>query len=89
MPDARIEWRDVWLGGFATTLLFMAGKYAVAFYLGNSGVAKNFGAAGALAIVMLWAYFASMILLFGAELTQVWARRHGRRISPEPGAVEA
>ena len=88
MPDARIEWRDVWLGSLVTTLLFVAGKYAVAIYLGSSGVAGNFGAAGVLAILMLWVYFASMVLLLGAEFTQIWARRGGRQILPEPGAVE-
>jgi membrane protein len=89
MPDAEIQWRDVWLGAFATTVFFMLGKYSVAFYLGRADVAKDFGTAGALAVVMLWTYFASMVLLLGAEFTQVWARRHGRRILPEPGAVEA
>ncbi len=89
MPDGRIAWKDVWFGALATTLLFTAAKYGVAFYLGTSNVAGNFGAAGALAIIMLWVYFASMILLLGAEFTQVWARRHGRQIRPEPGAVEA
>ena len=89
LPDARIAWRDVWAGALATTLLFMAAKYAVAFYLGRTNVAGNFGAAGALAIIMLWVYFASMMLLLGAEFTQVWARRQGREIRPETGAVQA
>ena len=89
LPDGRIAWRDVWVGALSTTILFMAAKYAVAFYLGKSNVAGNFGAAGALAILMLWVYFASMVLLLGAEFTQVWARRHGRQIAPEPGAVRA
>ena len=89
IPDAEIQWKDVWVGAFATTLLFMAGKYGVAFYLGRANVAGNFGTAGALAIIMLWTYYASITLLLGAEFTQVWARRHGRRIQPEPGAVEA
>ena len=87
MPDARVEWRDVWLGAFATTVLFVAGKFAVAFYLGRSDVGEMFGAAGALAVLMLWLYVASMILLLGAEFTEVWARKHGREAQPEPGAV--
>jgi membrane protein len=89
LPDGRIAWRDVWVGALSTTILFMAAKYGVAFYLGKSNVAGNFGAAGALAILMLWVYFASMVLLLGAEFTQVWARRRGRQIAPEPGAVRA
>ena len=89
LPDGRIAWRDVWVGALSTTILFMAAKYGVAFYLGKSNVAGNFGAAGALAIIMLWVYFASRVLLLGAEFTQVWARRHGREIAPEPGAVRA
>jgi membrane protein len=87
MPDARIEWRDVWAGALATTVLFVAGKYAVAFYLGRGDAGRMFGAAGALAVLMLWLYFASMIVLFGAELTEVWASMNGREPAPESGAI--
>lgn len=88
MPDAEIAWSDVWVGALATTVLFTGGKYLVAFYLGRSDGAAMFGTAGALAVVMLWVYFASLVLLLGAEFTQVWAGRQGREIQPEKGAVK-
>ena len=88
MPDAEIAWDDVWVGALATTALFTGGKYLVALYLGRSDGAAMFGAAGALAVIMLWVYFASLVLLLGAEFTQVWAGRHGREIRPEQGAVK-
>ncbi len=88
MPDAEIAWNDVWIGALATTVLFTGGKYLVAFYLGRSDGTAMFGTAGALAVVMLWVYFASLVLLLGAEFTQVWAGRQGREIRPEKGAVK-
>jgi membrane protein len=87
LPDARVMWRDVWVGAGATGLLFVAGKFAVGAYLGNSDVGSAFGAAGSLAIILVWIYYSSMILLLGAEFTQVWIRKHGGSIEPEPGAV--
>lgn len=88
MPDAEIAWSDVWVGAAATTVLFTGGKYLVAFYLGRSDGAAMFGTAGALAVIMLWVYFASLVLLLGAEFTQVWAVQHGRHIQPEHGAIK-
>jgi membrane protein len=87
LPDAKVEWRDVITGAIVTAFLFGLGKYLVGLYLGNSSVLNPFGAAGSLALILLWTYYSSMILLMGAEFTQVWARQHGRRIGPEPGAV--
>jgi membrane protein len=86
LPEAEIAWRDVAVGGFATALLFVAGKFGIGFYLGRSDPGSAFGAAGSLAVVLLWIYYSAMILLLGAEFTQVWAQRRGRRIVPEPGA---
>jgi membrane protein len=87
LPDAEIQWRDVWVGSAFTAVLFTAGKFALGLYLGSVDVAANFGAAGSLAVIMLWVYYASIILLLGAEFTQVWARTHGSPIKPEPGSI--
>ncbi|HET7186539.1 MAG TPA: YhjD/YihY/BrkB family envelope integrity protein, partial [Gemmatimonadaceae bacterium] len=87
LPDARIAWRDVWVGGVATGLLFVAGKFAIGLYLGRSRPGDAFGAASALAVVLVWAYYAGMIILFGAEFTQQWAKQRGSGIEPKDGAV--
>lgn len=87
LPDAEVAWRDVLVGGAATALLFVAGKFAIGFYLGRSSPGDAFGAAGALAVVLVWVYYSAMILLFGAEFTQQWAKRRGSGIAPEDGAV--
>lgn len=87
LPDAVIAWRDVWVGSLFTALLFVLGKAAVGAYMGRSDLASTYGAAGSLAVIMVWTYVAAALLLLGAELTQVWARRYGHRIVPEPGAV--
>ena len=87
LPDVRLAWRHVWLGGGLTAVLFTAGKYALAAYFRFGTPTSAFGAAGSLAAVMLWVYYSSFILFFGAEFTKVWSERHGRGIRPEPGAV--
>ena len=87
LPDAKIAWRDVWVGGVATGLLFVAGKFAIGLYLGRSKPGDAFGAASALAVVLVWAYYAGMIILFGAEFTQQWAKQRGSGIEPREGAV--
>ena len=87
LPDVRIKWRDVLVGAFVTALLFVAGKSLIGLYIGRSDVGSAYGAAGSLALVLVWIYFSSMILLLGAEFTQVWAGRHGAAIEPEEGAV--
>ena len=87
LPDARIGWRDVTVGAVATALLFVVGKFAIGLYLGRSSPGEAFGAAGALAVILVWVYYAAMIVLFGAEFTQAWVRSRGREIRPERGAV--
>jgi membrane protein len=87
LPDARIAWRDVWVGAAATTVLFLVGKFGIGFYLGQSNPGEAFGAAGALAVLLVWIYYSAMIFLFGAEFTQVWANTRGQGVEPEDGAI--
>jgi membrane protein len=87
LPDAEIRWRDVWVGAGVTAVLFVLGKFLIGLYIGNSHVASSYGAAGSMAILLVWIYYSSMILLIGAEFTQVWAKRYGQQIQPSPGAV--
>jgi membrane protein len=87
LPDAKITWRDVWVGALGTAILFAVGKSLIGLYLGHSNVATAYGAAGALAVIMVWVYYTASILLLGAEFTQVWARRRGGRIQPEKDAI--
>ncbi len=77
LPDTKVAWRDVWLGAAFTAVLFSIGKFGIGLYLGKGSVASSYGAAGSLAVILLWVYYSSMILFFGAEFTQVYARTHG------------
>lgn len=77
LPDVNIEWRDVWLGAFVTSVLFGIGKFAIGMYLGKASVGSAYGAAGSLVVLLVWVYYSSQILFFGAEFTQVYAERHG------------
>ncbi len=86
MPDAEIDWRDVWLGAALTSALLVAGKFIISVYLAHAGFSA-YGAVGSIAILLLWAYYSAFILLLGAEFTQVWARAHGEQVEPEAGAV--
>lgn len=86
LPDAKVAWRDVWVGAGLTAALFTIGKFALGLYLGKSNVASGYGAAGSLVLVLLWVYYSAQILLYGAEFTQVYANRLGERIVPTPDA---
>lgn len=87
MPDAKIAWRDVGVGAAVTALLFVIGKFLIGLYLGNTDAGSAYGTAGSLAIILVWIYYSSMIVLFGAELTQAWAQRFGQGIKPDEDAV--
>lgn len=87
LPDVKISWKNVWFGAVATALLFTAGKFLLGLYLASKDLGSTYGAAGSLAFVLVWIYYSSMILLLGAEITQVWARRYGDKIEPKEGAV--
>jgi membrane protein len=86
VPDATMRWRDVWVGALVTAVLFSAGKFLIGLYIGKADPGEAFGAAGSLALLLLWIYYSSIIVLFGAEFTQAWAESRGREIGPEPGA---
>lgn len=79
MPRVKIAWRDVWIGAFVTALLFSIGKFLISLYIGKTGVASSFGAAGSFVVVMVWVYFSAQIFLLGAEFTWVYAHRHGSK----------
>lgn len=80
LPDAEVRWQDVWTGAAITALLFTIGKTLIGLYLGRSGVASAYGAAGSLVLLLLWVYYSAQILLLGGEFTQVYARRRGAPI---------
>jgi membrane protein len=86
LPDAKIAWKDVWLGAAITAALFVLGKFALGLYLGTGSVGSSFGAAGSLIILLLWVYYSAQILFFGAEFTQVWANRFGTQVVPADDA---
>lgn len=87
VPDASVEWRDALVGGLFTGVLFTAGKIGIGYYFGRSDPGSVYGAAGSLALALLWIYYSAMILLLGAEFTEVSARERGVRLRPRHGAV--
>jgi membrane protein len=89
LPDAEIEWRDTWQGAFITAALFIAGKHVIGLYLGQATVASSFGAAASVVIFMIWVYYAALILLFGAEITQAVAAHRGAIVVPTENAKAA
>ena len=87
LPNVRIGWRDVRIGAVGTALLFTIGKFLIGLYLGTSSIASSFGAAGSVVIMLVWIYYSSCILFFGAEFTKVYARKFGSGIVPNSRAV--
>lgn len=87
LPDVKVAWRDVWLGAAVTALLFSVGKLLIGLYLGKSGVASVFGAAGSLVVILVWVYYSAQILYLGAEFTKVWARWRGGGFVADEKAV--
>ncbi len=80
LPDTRVEWRDVWLGALVTAILFSLGKLGIGIYLGKTSVASSYGAAGSVAILLIWVYYSAQILFLGAEFTQVYASYRRERL---------
>ena len=87
LPDVRTRWRDIWVGATMTALLFVIGKWVLGLYLGSGTAASAYGAASSLVTLLLWTYYSSQILLFGAEFTQVYASEFGGRREPRRFAV--
>ena len=87
LPDAKIQWRDVWIGAGMTAIFFAIGKWALGLYLGSGSAASAYGAASSLITLLLWVYYSSQILLFGAEFTQVYACQAGRGVAPDEHAM--
>jgi len=83
LPDVKLQWRDVGVGAFVTAVLFTIGKQLIGLYLGQSTTASSYGAAGSVIVLLLWVYYSSQILLFGAEFTRVYAQREGVKPQPE------
>jgi len=87
LPDAKIRWRDVWIGAGLTAAFFLIGKWALGLYLGSGAAGSAYGAASSLITLLLWVYYSAQILLFGAEFTQVYTNQFGSRVEPEEYAV--
>ena len=90
MPRVELAWHDVWIGAIATSIMFAIGKYLIGLYIGRAGVSSGFGAAGSLAVVMVWVYYSGQIFLLGAEFTRLYALEHGsrRNVREEEGGRE-
>ena len=86
LPDVKIRWKDVWVGAIITALLFTIGKYLIGLYLGSGSLGSAYGAAGSLIVFLAWVFYSAQILLFGAEFTQVYARKYGKKIHPDSHA---
>jgi membrane protein len=87
LPDVKITWSDVWIGAAITSILFSFGRFLLGQYLGNGSFGSTYGAAGSVVVVIAWVYYAAQILFFGAEFTQVYARRYGSQIVPADNAI--
>lgn len=87
LPDAKVQWRSVWVGATVTAVLFFIGKYALGFYFGEADPGSTYGVAGSIILMLLWTNYTCLILFFGAEFTQVYARRYGQRIEPDDFSV--
>ena len=84
LPDTKISWHDVWLGGALTALLFTIGKFLLGLYLGHAAIGSSYGAAGSLIVMLVWVYYAAQILFFGAEFTWVYSERRKTQKSQPP-----
>jgi membrane protein len=87
LPDVRLDWPDVWVGAATTSILFGAGKFLIGLYLGHASLGSSYGAAGSLVVFLVWVYYSSLIMFFGAEITFVYARRRRKGVPPTELAV--
>jgi membrane protein len=87
LPDVKLDWGDVWTGAAITAVLFTVGKFLISLYLTRSSTSSLYGAAGSLAVLLLWVYYSAQVFFIGAEITQILAHRYGMRIEPTENAV--
>jgi membrane protein len=87
LPDVKMVWRDVWMGAVVTSVLFHVGKLLIGVYLGKASVGSTFGAAGSLAVLLVWIYYTSQLVLLGAEFTRAYANRFGSHVKPADNAI--
>jgi len=87
LPDARIKWKDIMAGAVTTAIFFMLGKFGISFYISKTNVGSTYGTAGSLVVLLLWVYYSSIILYFGAEFTKAYAVKYGAEIHPNDYAV--
>lgn len=87
LPDAKIEWKSVWIGAFITAIMFSIGKFLLGIYFGISDPGSTYGAAGSVILILLWVSYSSIILFFGAKFTYVYASRYGGKIVPQKYAI--
>jgi membrane protein len=87
LPDVRIKWKDIWPGAIATAIRFMIGKFLISLYIAKSNIGSTYGAAGSLVVLIVWVYYSSIILYFGAEFTKAFALQKGVQIVPTEYAV--
>jgi membrane protein len=88
LPDAKVRWKDTWMGALVTMLLFGIGKYLIGIYMGNSDLGSSYGAAGSLVILLIWVYYSVVIFLFGAQITYYIAEHIGGGIVPKGQAIK-
>lgn len=87
LPDVHLQWSDVWKGALITALLFSVGRLLISYYLGKTGVASTYGAAGSLVVLLMWVYYSTLILFFGAEFTRAYLEERGIKVRPLAKAV--
>ncbi len=88
MPRVQVRWYDVWIGAAVTALLFTLGRFLIGLYIGKSGVASSFGAAGSLIVIFVWVYYSAQVFLMGAEFTWLFAKQYGS-MRDLPGSATA
>lgn len=86
LPDVKIAWGDVWIGGLVTAILFIVGQFALGLYIGSGAVGTSFGAVSSLVIILVWIYYSTQILFLGAEFTQVYTNKYGSLVKPKENA---
>lgn len=86
LPDVRLAWADVWIAALVTAGLFTIGKLLIGMYLGTTGLASTYGAAGSVIVILVWVYYSAQVILLGAEFSREYVATFGRRPAPEPYA---